>query len=107
MLTGTATNDTLTGSSQNDTLNGGLGSDTLNGGGYDTAVYLGNRAIYTIIHSGGVTTRSVPDGADTLTSIEKLGLQTAYRRRRCRLISNADGTSDLLWRHRRGVRGLG
>ncbi|WP_420471075.1 M10 family metallopeptidase C-terminal domain-containing protein [Brevundimonas sp. FT23042] len=72
-LTGGEGPDTLNGGADNDTLIGGAGNDTLNGGdGIDTAVYSGNRAAYTLSTSNGVTTVSGPDGADTLTNVERL-----------------------------------
>ena len=60
--------------SGNDILNGGLGNDTLNGGaGIDTAVFSGNRSLYSFTDMGGGVLRVAgPDGTDTLTNIERL-----------------------------------
>ncbi|WIY70082.1 M10 family metallopeptidase C-terminal domain-containing protein [Aquidulcibacter paucihalophilus] len=72
-LAGNEGADWLRGGVGNDTLIGGAGNDTLAGGdGTDTAVYSGNRSAYTISVSGGVTTISGPEGADTLTTVELL-----------------------------------
>ena len=82
ILNGNAGNDTLDGGSDNDTLNGGAGDDLLIGGagndilngnaGYDTAIFSGNKADYTIVsNTGGTFTvtdlrSGAPDGVDTL-----------------------------------------
>jgi Ca2+-binding RTX toxin-like protein/Tol biopolymer transport system component len=70
-LTGTAAADTLQGGEGDDVLIGGAGSDLLEGGaGFDTAVFAGRRADYTI--------NFAPDGTlslaetDTLRGIERL-----------------------------------
>ncbi len=69
-------NDTLIGNSGNNRLQGGAGNDTLDGGsGTDTAIYSGNRSMFSIVRSGNsiqVTGTSGSEGADTLTSIERL-----------------------------------
>ena len=73
LLIGGGGADTLLGGDGNDTLNGGAGDDSLNGGdGTDTAVFSGNRSAYTVTLSAGVTTVTGPDGADSLTNIERL-----------------------------------
>lgn len=71
VLTGSAGDDTLTGTAADDTLAGGAGDDVLEGGeGFDTAVFAGRRADYTI--------NFAPDGTlslaetDTLRGIERL-----------------------------------
>ncbi len=70
-LTGTTAADTLQGGEGDDVLIGGAGSDLLEGGaGFDTAVFAGRRADYTI--------NFAPDGTlslaetDTLRGIERL-----------------------------------
>lgn len=71
-------NDTLTGGSGSDILVGGAGSNTLHGGsgGYDTAVYAGARADYTVAMSNGmpVNVQSTTAGGerDSLQSVERI-----------------------------------
>ena len=77
-------NDALDGGGGDDILNGGVGNDTLTGGagndyidggdGFDTAVYSGNRADYTITpdDTNGVLLIDGPDGTDTLRGINRL-----------------------------------
>jgi hypothetical protein len=61
----------LTGNDSANFIVSALGNDTLNGaGGFDTAVFSGNRASYTITIGVGSVTIVGPDGSDTLTSIE-------------------------------------
>ena len=79
VVTGTALADTLLGTqgsdridalAGDDMLDGGRGDDQLVGGaGLDTAVFHGARAAYTVA-AGGTSVRG-PDGADTLSSIER------------------------------------
>jgi len=66
--------DTLNGGADDDLLIGGGGDDTINGGGgsLDVAVFSGDRAAYSVVVSGGVTTVSGPDGIDSLTNVERL-----------------------------------
>ena len=77
-FTGDNNVNTLTGAGLNDTFTGGKGNDTLNGNaGFDTAIYTGNHTDYAIVHDvlgNGTVTDTIAnrDGADTLTSIEKL-----------------------------------
>ena len=87
LLIGLAGTDTLNGGNGEDVLRGGTGNDALNGGaGNDTADYAGPRAGYSFTYTTDPATgratsfSSVTDtnagngdeGADTLTSIEKL-----------------------------------
>ena len=71
-------NDTLTGGSGSDILVGGAGSNALHGGsgGYDTAVYAGARADYTVAMSNGVpvNVQSTTAGGerDSLQSVERI-----------------------------------
>ncbi len=69
-------NDTIRGYDGNDSLNGGAGNDSLDGGdGIDTAVFAGNRALYTVTVNSGtgvVTVSSAAEGTDTLVSVEFL-----------------------------------
>ena len=64
--------------SGNDVIAGGGGDDAINGGGgFDTAVYSGNYADYSVNFVGGAVVvhdlrTGSPDGNDTLTSIESL-----------------------------------
>jgi Ca2+-binding RTX toxin-like protein len=87
LLIGLAGTDTLNGGNGEDVLRGGTGNDALNGGaGNDTADYAGPRAGYSFTYTTDPVTGRVTgfssvtdtnagngdDGADTLTSIEKL-----------------------------------
>jgi serralysin len=86
-LNGTAGADTLTGGSGANTINGmagddiltgGVGDDTIDGGaGLDTAVFAGLRSAYAVSTATGVTTVTGPDGADTLTTVERLRFSDA------------------------------
>ena len=80
-IIGTAGEDTLLGGDGDDTLFGGLGDDVIDGGdGFDTAVYAGSMADYTVANAddGSMTvTRNIPiaagaEGSDTLVNIESL-----------------------------------
>ncbi len=80
-IAGLGGNDTINGSGGNDLLTGGMGDDTIDGGAglFDTAVYSGTRAQYTLsfINTGnlaGTVTDNVPgrDGTDTLQNVEFL-----------------------------------
>jgi serralysin len=72
-ITGTAFNDQIEAAGGDDTITGGAGADTIDGGaGTDTAVFSGNRSAYTINTVGAVTTVTGPDGADSLTNVERL-----------------------------------
>jgi serralysin len=67
-------NDTIIGNDANNTITGGAGNDTIDGGaGLDTAVFSGNRSLYTLTGLGGTSVRVAgPDGTDTLTNVEYL-----------------------------------
>ena len=76
-LSGRAGDDRLEGETGNDMLTGGEGNDYLDGGAnWDTAVYSGNRADYTVTHNGGssytITDNRAgsPDGTDTVVNVE-------------------------------------
>ncbi|MCS6627355.1 M10 family metallopeptidase C-terminal domain-containing protein [Roseibacterium beibuensis] len=72
-ITGTAFNDQIEAAGGDDTITGGAGADVIDGGaGTDIAVFSGDRSAYTINTVGGVTTVSGPDGADSLTNVERL-----------------------------------
>ncbi len=80
-ISGLGGNDIINGSGGNDLLTGGAGNDTIDGGAglFDTAVYSGARAQYTLsfINTGnlaGTVIDTVPgrDGTDTLTNVEFL-----------------------------------
>lgn len=72
-LMGTGTGNTLTGGSGDDVLRGLAGNDVLNGGGgSDTAVFSGNRALYSWTATGSGISISGPEGNDTLGGIEWL-----------------------------------
>jgi VCBS repeat-containing protein len=80
-ISGLGGNDVINGSGGNDLLTGGAGNDTIDGGAglFDTAVYSGARAQYTLsfINTGnlaGTVTDTVPgrDGTDALTNVEFL-----------------------------------
>jgi len=98
-LIGLAGLDTLSGGNGNDTLNGGGGNDVLaGGGGIDTAIFSGVRAAYSITRSGGQVFVSGPDGADTLTNVEKLVFNDAtVSLSKAGNDFNGDGKSDILW----------
>lgn len=69
--------DVITGSAGNEMVKGYGGNDVINGGaGTDTAVYLGNRANYTISPNanGGFTVQDKTgiSGTDTLVNVERL-----------------------------------
>jgi hypothetical protein len=66
--------DTIVGNNANNTLRGNGGNDTIDGGaGYDSAVFSGVRAAYTLTALGGNGVRVAgPDGTDTLTNVEYL-----------------------------------
>jgi Ca2+-binding RTX toxin-like protein len=73
-INGTSGADTLNGTTGNDVFNGGLGNDVINGGGgVDTAVFSGNKALYTVTTTDGISgTITGPDGTDTLNNITSL-----------------------------------
>jgi hypothetical protein len=71
--TGNALDNLIGGNEGNNILTGGAGNDTLDGGaGIDTAVFGGNRADYAISVSAAGLGLSGPDGADSLSHIERL-----------------------------------
>ncbi|MEA2881169.1 MAG: serralysin [Bradyrhizobium sp.] len=90
-----------------DILVGSPGNDALGGGpGIDVAVFSGQRAAYTLTHSGCSLIVSGPDGVDTLTHIERLtfsdmtipsGLKSASSD------FSSDDFSDILWRNDNGA----
>jgi len=67
-------NDTITGNSADNVLRGRGGNDTIDGmAGIDTAIFSGLRSQSTLIPLDGNGVRVTgPDGADTLTNVEKL-----------------------------------
>jgi Ca2+-binding RTX toxin-like protein len=76
-LTGSSFADTLTGDAGANLLTGHSGDDTLDGGaGGDTAVFIGNRADYSVVDLGGGSYRitdtrgGARDGVDTISNIE-------------------------------------
>jgi len=83
-LIGDANANSLIGAQGDDTLTGGLGDDVLNGGlGYDTAVFSGNKADYTVSaattvngnYNYTVTDNNLADGndgTDTVNGVELL-----------------------------------
>jgi Ca2+-binding RTX toxin-like protein len=72
-LFGDAGDDKLFGNAGDDGLIGGEGADLLDGGaGFDSAMFAGRRADYTITTSGLETLVSGPDGNDTLINVERL-----------------------------------
>jgi len=66
--------DTIVGNDVGNTLRGGAGNDSIDGsGGFDSAIFSGVRAAYTITVLGGSTVRVTgPDGTDTVTNVEQL-----------------------------------
>jgi Ca2+-binding RTX toxin-like protein len=72
-LFGDAGNDELFGGAGDDGLTGGEGNDLIDGGaGFDSAMFAGQRADYTITISGLETRVSGLDGEDTLVDVERL-----------------------------------
>ncbi|WP_431014817.1 M10 family metallopeptidase C-terminal domain-containing protein [Bradyrhizobium pachyrhizi] len=77
-ILGNAIGNVLNGGSGNDTITGGGGNDTIFGGsGTDTAVYLGNRANYTVSYNASSQTFTIsdqragsPEGIDNVTGVE-------------------------------------
>lgn len=87
-------NDTLIGGSGNDTLIGGAGSNDLRGGaGYDTAVFSGVRADYTVAMSNGlpVAVRAT-GGNDSLSSVERLSFADGA------IAFDVDGDAGMVYR---------
>ena len=86
-LTGRAAGDILVGNMGADHLNGGAGNDVLigntgndsinGGGGYNTAIFSGDLADYSIKQNGGTTTVKGPDGTDTLQKVQVLQFDDA------------------------------
>ena len=73
VLTGTAGQDQISAGDGDDRITGLGGDDTIDGGlGTDTAIFSGLRSAYTVSTSGAVTTVTGPDGADSLTNVERL-----------------------------------
>jgi Ca2+-binding RTX toxin-like protein len=94
LLMGGAGNDTLSGHAGDDVIFGGEGADWLSGGdgvdkldggdggdggdrlaggvGIDTGSFSSERASYTVVRNGVLTTVSGPDGVNFLTSVETL-----------------------------------
>ncbi len=80
--TGGRGNDTITGNSADNVLRGGVGNDTLTGlqgndrldggAGFDMAVYSGARSEYTVQRGIYEVRVSGPEGADVLTSVERV-----------------------------------
>ncbi|MBN8956184.1 MAG: VCBS repeat-containing protein [Rhizobiales bacterium] len=94
-----------------DTIRGGAGNDKIDGGAgnFDTAVFSGVRAAYTLTDLGNGSVRVVgPDGTDTLTGIE--ALQFADRSigwppvtvHHAESDFGGDSISDILWRNSAG-----
>lgn len=78
-LLGTSGADTVLGLDGNDSITGGGGNDTLSGAaGIDTAFYAGAHSVYSVARTdGGFTVSGAAEGADTLTSIERLHFSDA------------------------------
>ena len=74
-----AGSDTLLGTPGNDYLQGFGGNDTLEGGaGLDHGAYSGRHAGHSITVAGGGCSVAGPEGADTLTGIERLDFSDAH-----------------------------
>jgi serralysin len=77
-IIGNAIANVLNGGGGNDTITGAAGNDTINGGnGTDTAVYLGNKANYSIGYNSSTQNFTIsdlrsgsPDGTDAVTGVE-------------------------------------
>ncbi|MFM1887602.1 MAG: hypothetical protein RL026_2759 [Pseudomonadota bacterium] len=96
-LEGDAGNDSLLGGDGDDTLAGGSGNDLINGGnGFDTAVFSGNLADYTVTTNTqtGVTTvvdnRVGGDGTDSVQLVESLRFADQSYSMPTYLTANAD-----------------
>ena len=81
-LTARPRGDILVGNMSADHLNGGAGNDVINGGGgYNTAIFNGNLAEFSIKQNGGTTTVKdlTPnrDGTDSLQKVQVLQFQDA------------------------------
>jgi Ca2+-binding RTX toxin-like protein len=74
LLRGLGGDDGIVGGAGGDTLDGGAGDDVLDGGvGVDTALFTGNRSLYTISQTAtGKFTVTGPDGTDKLSNVEFL-----------------------------------
>jgi Ca2+-binding RTX toxin-like protein len=109
-IQGSLFNDSLTGDASDNVLQGLSGNDTLTGGlGKDTALYLGNKADYTIakIAVGQYTVTDINssngnDGVDSLFGIEKLQFLDGSTDLGKKLLGhdyNGDSKADLLWKN--------
>ena len=79
VASGGAGDDVLSGGQAADLLTGDSGNDIINGGaGLDHAAYGSRHAAYTLNLNGSGNTISGPEGADTLTGIERLRFQDAH-----------------------------
>src|SRR4029077_17604358 len=103
--------DTMIGNDVGNTLRGGPGNDSIDGtGGFDSAVFSGVRAAYTITALGGSNDRVTgPDGSDIVTNVEQLifddqiftvtvtaPLPTLHD-------ANTDGKADFFWQNNDGT----
>ena len=78
ILVGNMGGDHLNGGAGNDVLIGNTGDDSINGGGgYNTAIFNGDLADYTIRQNGGTTTVKGPDGTDTVQKVQVLQFEDA------------------------------
>jgi hypothetical protein len=84
--------------------NFGPGNDTIDGGtGFDTAVFSGARASYSITRNGKTVTVTGPDGTDTLTNVELAQFSDGVRT--INFVRNdfgADATSDIAFQNAGG-----
>ena len=77
-IDGGAGRDTIDGGRGNDRITGGRGNDAMDGGlGWDTAIYSGKKADYTITHNAdnSITVLNLAggaDGVDVLLNVEAL-----------------------------------
>ena len=77
--TGGGGNDTLIGNELANLLTGGPGNDTLDGGaGLDHGAYGSRHAAYSLAAAGSGWSVGGPEGADTLTGIERLDFSDAH-----------------------------
>ena len=80
VMSGGGGNDQLSGLAGDDRFTGGAGNDQIDGGdGYDVAIYTGLSRSYKLsLSKGSATVSSAAEGADSLTSIERIQFVDGY-----------------------------
>ena len=101
-LSGNAGNDMIFAGSGNDRIRGGAGDDMIYGGaGFDTAIFAGAPAAYSVVVITDGLRVTGPDGADILHSVESLLFKPAPSND-----ANGDTLSDILWQNDDGTAGI-